>query len=129
MKERRIGCFAKALIILLIAAVPVVIILIDSNTRLVTTKYELSYSNLPDAFDGYRIVLLADLHGAEHGKDNEKLVLRVREAKPDIIAVAGDLIDRYQPNRPVETQIDIAETLVKQLVQIAPVYYVTGNHE
>jgi len=104
-------------------------LLYDSNTRLVTSEYELYYDNLPGAFDGYRIVLLADLHGAEHGEDNERLVEKVRAANPDIIAIAGDLIDDYQPGNPVEQQIEISRILVTQLVQIAPVYYVTGNHE
>jgi len=123
------GCFGKLLIILLIVAIPVIIILIDSNTRLVTTEYELYYDNLPEAFDGYRIVLLADLHGAEHGDSNTRLVRQIEEARPDIIAFAGDMIDRFQPGRSVGKQMETAQTLVRQLVQIAPVYYVTGNHE
>jgi len=109
--------------------VTVGIILIDSNTRLVTTEYSLYYENLPESFDGYRIVLLADLHGAEHGEDNERLVEAIRATNPDIITIAGDLIDRHQPGKPVERQIEIAQTLVHRLVRIAPVYYVTGNHE
>jgi len=123
------GCFGTLLIILLVIAIPVVIILYDSNTRLVTDEYELFYDNLPGAFDGYRIVLLADLHGAEHGENNERLVERVRDANPDIITIVGDLIDDYQPGNPVDQQIEISRTLVTQLVQIAPVYYVSGNHE
>jgi len=129
MERRRIGCLGAILIALLIAAIPVVIILVDSNTRLVTSEYELFYDNLPESFDGYRIVLLADLHGAEHGKDNERLVELIGDANPDIIVFAGDLVDRYQPGKPVDKQIEIAQTLVHQLVRIAPVYYVTGNHE
>jgi len=69
------------------------------------------------------------LHGVEYGEDNERLVQRIADVNPDIITIAGDLIDRYQPGRPVERQIETAQTLVKQLVRIAPVYYVTGNHE
>jgi len=101
----------------------------DSNTRLVTTEHVLYFTDLPEAFDGYRIVLLADIHGAELGEDNERLVESVRTANPDIIAIAGDLIDRYQAGKPVERQLEIAQTLVSQLVDVAPVYFVTGNHE
>ena len=129
MEKRRIGCFGIFLIILAIVVITAVILLVDSNTRLVTVEYELRYDNLPDVFDGYRIVLLADLHGAEHGKENERLIQRIKDANPDIITIAGDLIDRYQPGHPVEKQIEVAQTLVHQLVRIAPVYYVTGNHE
>ena len=129
MEIKQIGCLTQIIIILLIILIPVGIILVDSNTRLVTTEFELIYDNLPDEFDGYRIVLLADLHGAEHGEDNKRLVEHVRTANPDIITIAGDLIDRYQPGHPVEEQINIAQTLIHQLVRIAPVFYVTGNHE
>jgi len=129
LEKRRIGCLGVFLTILVVVILAVVVILIDSNTRLATVKYELRYDNLPDAFNGYRIVLLADLHGVEHGEDNERLVEQVRSANPDIIAFAGDMIDRFQIARPVENQIEIAQTLVHQLVRIAPVYYVTGNHE
>ena len=129
MRNRRIGCFGIILFILTLIIVTVGVILIDSNVRLVTTGYTLYYENLPEAFDGYRIVLLADMHGVEHGEDNERLVAAIREAEPDIIAIAGDLIDRHQPGKPVERQLEIAQTLVHQLVRIAPVYYVTGNHE
>jgi len=73
--------------------------------------------------------LLADQHGAEFGKDNERLVEHVLSANPNIIVIAGDLIDRYQQGNPVDTQIETAQELVGQLVRIAPVYYVTGNHE
>jgi len=117
------------LIIILVFLLIFGILYADSNTRLVTTEFELKYDNLPDAFDGYRIVLLADKHGAVHGKDNERLVAAVRSAEPDIIAISGDLIDRFQVGKPVERQFETTEVLVKQLVQIAPVYYVTGNHE
>jgi len=129
LEIKQIGCLTQIIIILLIILIPVGIILVDSNTRLVTTEFELIYDNLPDEFDGYRIVLLADLHGAEHGEDNKRLVEHVRTANPDIITIAGDLIDRYQPGHPVEEQINIAQTLIHQLVRIAPVFYVTGNHE
>jgi len=115
--------------IILVFLLIIGIIFIDSNTRLVTTEFELFYDNLPGSFDGYRIVLLADLHGVEHSDNNKKLVDAVRAANPDIITIAGDLIDRFQVGKPVERQLEIARTLVSQLVKIAPVYYVTGNHE
>jgi len=117
------------LIILLILTIPGIILFIDSNTRLATTEYKLNYSDLPEAFDRYRIVVLADVHGAQHGDNNENLIDAVRDANPDIIAIAGDLIDRYQPGKPVEKQLEIARTLVEGLMRVAPVYFVTGNHE
>ena len=117
------------LIVLLLLVISAAILVFDSNTRLVTTEYELSYPNLPEQYDGFRIVQLSDLHSSEFGKDNTRLIEKVRDAKPDIIAVTGDLIDRYQIKKPVEKQLEVAEALITALVPIAPVYYVTGNHE
>ena len=113
-------------ILLLIATI---VLFVDSNIRLVTTEFELSFSDLPEAFDGYRIVLLADNHGVEHGENNARLIGAVRDANPDIIVIAGDLIDRFQPGNPVEDQFEVSRHLVGELLEIAPVYYVTGNHE
>lgn len=83
---------------------------------------EVPSSALPAAFDGLRIVHLSDLHGKELGKDNETLLMAVARMEPDLIAVTGDLIDQ-------ESQFDIARTLAQGLADIAPTYYVTGNHE
>ena len=115
-------------IILIIIVLAVGILLYDSNTRLVTTEYELYYPNLPDAFDGFRIVVLSDVHAAEFGKNNELLIKKTLEANPDIIAVTGDLIN-FSRTTAVETQIERAKTLVNGLTPAAPVYYITGNHE
>ena len=83
---------------------------------------EVSSPELPAAFDGLRIVQVSDLHGKELGKDNETLLMAVAQMEPDLIAITGDLIDQ-------ESQMDIARTLAEGLVDIAPTYYVTGNHE
>ena len=104
------------------------IMLIDSNTRIVTTEYELGYPGLPEAFDGYRIAVLSDIHAAEFGKGNERLIAKVRDAAPDIIVLAGDFIDKHEI-LVIEEQLRIAEALVTGLAPIAPLYYITGNHE
>jgi predicted MPP superfamily phosphohydrolase len=94
----------------------------DSNFRIDVDEYQLNYADLPPSFDGFRVVSLSDVHAAQFGKDNRKLIDAVWGAKPDIIAITGDLIDSYG-------QLGIIDTLVGGLLEIAPVYYVTGNHE
>lgn len=93
------------------------------NTALELNTYTVSSGRLPEAFDGYRIAHISDLHNTEMGKDNDKLLNMLREAKPDIIAITGDLIDSRN------TDIEIALQFVEEAVKIAPCYYVTGNHE
>ena len=94
----------------------------DSNLRLVTAEYELSYAALPEEFDGFCIVQLSDLHGAVFGENNARLLERVREVKPDLIALTGDLADR-------DTRLADVDALLAELTGLAPVYYVSGNHE
>jgi len=116
------------LIVLLILALVIGILLYDSNTRLVTTYYELSYADLPEAFDGYRIAVLSDIHAAVFGEGNERLISKVEEARPDLIAITGDLIDGYE-KLPTDDQLAIAQALVEELTGIAPVYFISGNHD
>jgi len=114
--------------VVLLLLLLIVILLFDSNTRLMTSEYEVGFANLPAAFDGYRIVVLSDIHAAEFGAGNEKLIGRVRAANPDIVVLAGDFIDNHE-TLDTEAQLAIAETLVLGLEPIAPLYYITGNHE
>ena len=123
--KRRRGVFP---FILLLLALTMAFLFFDSYFRIVTEEYELSYPDLPGAFDGFRIAVLSDIHAAVFGEDNIRLVDKVRGAKPDIIAITGDFTDKHE-GLPVEEQLEIAEKLVADLLQIAPVYYITGNHE
>jgi len=94
----------------------------DSNTRITVSEYEVGYEDLPDAFNGYKIVQLSDLHATYFGEGNSDLIEKVKDADPNIIAVTGDLIDS-------DDQGDYVRELMPQLTAIAPVYFVNGNHE
>ena len=124
-KNKQRGRFPWLLLVVLLA---IGALFYDSNTRIVVSEYELSYDTLPESFDGFRIVALSDIHAAMFGKDNERLVAKVRVAKPDIIAITGDFTDGSD-KLPLDEQLAVAEALVEKLVRIAPVYYITGNHE
>ena len=110
-------------IVLSIVVVLFFLWLIVTNIVVGVTKIEISYEKLSEAFDGYRIVQISDLHNAEFGNKNKGLVDKIKNANPDIIAITGDLIDSSKTN------IDVAITFAKELTKIAPCYYVTGNHE
>lgn len=92
------------------------------NFIIKTEIYELKFASLPKAFDGYRIAVVSDLHAAVFGDDNEKLYDAVKKGKPDMIALTGDITD-------APGQIDGVMETVRGLSEIAPVYYVSGNHE
>lgn len=92
------------------------------NWTIQTQTFVLRQAALPDAFDGFRIVEIADLHGRQFGRDNAELLQAVRAARPDLIAIDGDLVDE-------RTELSMLEPLLRGLCAIAPTYYVTGNHE
>ena len=116
----------KRFIMLAVAAavlVALVIWIAWGHTALELNTYTVSSAKLPQSFDGYRIAHVSDLHNAEMGKDNEKLLTILRDADPDMIAITGDLIDSRSTN------VEIALNFLREAVKIAPCYYVTGNHE
>lgn len=85
------------------------------------TSYAYSHSQLPRSFSGFKIVQISDFHNTAMLAD--KVISMTQAEKPDIIAITGDLIDCRR------TDVDTAVQLVEKLVEIAPVYYVCGNHE
>ena len=93
------------------------------NTALEINEYKIMSDKIPEAFSGFRIAQVSDLHNAEFGEDNEKLITMLSQTDPDIIVITGDLIDSRR------TDVEIALKFAQQAVRIAPVYYVSGNHE
>lgn len=93
------------------------------NTALELNSYTICSDKLPGAFDGYRIAHISDLHNAEFGEGNQRLLDMLREAEPDVIAMTGDLIDSRRTN------LAVALAFAEEAAQIAPCYYVSGNHE
>lgn len=94
-----------------------------SNCALEESVYRIADSQIPRGFDGFRIIQLSDLHQAEFGEGNSRLIEQIADAKPDMIAITGDMIDSRHTN--IAAALELAEALVG----ICPVYYVNGNHE
>lgn len=90
-----------------------------SASTVVVTNYELS-APLPEKL---RIVQLTDLHNASFGEENKDLVKKVKDLKPDLIFITGDMLNSGESGTGVFTE------LLKKLVKIAPVYVSYGNHE
>lgn len=116
----------RRVIVLIMAAVlvPALLIwLLWANSSPAATQVTVASGALPEAFEGFKIAHVSDLHNAVFGRKNERLLSLIRAAEPDIIAITGDLIDSRH------TDIDSALAFVEAAAEIAPVYYVTGNHE
>ena len=97
-------------------------ILLDSRYNLDVTEYELCFASLPTDFDGYRIALVSDLHGWSFGKENQRLIDKIRHAQPDLIAITGDMVSAAE-------DFEAVEDLLDGISGLAPIYYVNGNHE
>ena len=70
-----------------------------------------------------RIIQISDLHNCLYGKDNNKIVSRVKKLKPDLIIYTGDIIDSKAKSD------DRVVSLCKALAHVAPSYYIYGNNE
>lgn len=114
-----IELFSKVIIILMI----IVLFLYSQNNWITKTNLKLSFKNLPKNFNNFKIVHISDLHNKSFGKKQRYLIKQISEENPNIIVITGDLIDsrRYNEN--------IAIEFVNEAIKIAPLYYVTGNHE
>ena len=121
--------FKTLIKILLILFGMLILVMLESmreNHKFRITKYEIKSRKLPKSLDGYRIVMMSDLHGVSYGEDNERLIASVKELAPDAIILAGDMITGS--TRLTEEQSKVA-SLVKELSHIADCYYGIGNHE
>ncbi len=97
-----------------------IVFFIWQNNAFVVSKYEYKNSKIPKSFNGYKILHISDLHNKNF---NGRLYKKIKSVNPDVIVITGDLIDRRR------TKINVAVDFVKQIVNIAPVFYVSGNHE
>ena len=93
------------------------------NIALEVNEYEIVSDRIPEAFAGFRIAQVSDLHNKDFGEGYGQLLTLLSQINPDIIVVTGDLIDSRQ------TDLDIALEFAWQAGKIARVYYVSGNHE
>ena len=94
------------------------------NTALQAASFSPALRDLPQGFDGCRFVVLGDLHSTFFGEKNQRLLETVEAQEPEYIFLVGDLLDAFRDIPP-----GYAEETAAGLADIAPTYYVTGNHE
>jgi predicted MPP superfamily phosphohydrolase len=113
----------KKLLIYFVVLMCGVLFLYYQNNFIEVTNINLELDRLPQGFDGLKIVQISDLHSKMFGENQYKLVSKIKKAKPEIILITGDMVDsknyRELP----------ALMLIDEIIGIAPIYYVTGNHE
>lgn len=88
---------------------------------LITQYYVIETGKLKEG-QGVRLLMLSDLHSCIYGEKQSQLLDRIKREKPDCILLCGDIVDDKAPRAG-------AEQLLQQITDIAPCYYVSGNHE
>lgn len=113
----------KKTIIIAICVLMIALFCFWQNNVLEVTHYTFSSSRVSARLDGYRIVQISDLHNKNFGRKQQHLINKIKELQPDMIVVTGDIVDSNHTN------IDVAITFLEEAVNLAPCYYITGNHE
>ena len=113
----------KKIIILSVVIVLLTIFCIFQNNYLTVDEYTFTSAKVSKSADDFRIVQVSDLHNAKFGKNNSRLISKIKDQSPDIIVITGDIVDSNLTN------IDTATDFCKEAAKIAPCYYITGNHE
>lgn len=93
------------------------------NNMLTVSDYSYDTDKIAEGLDGFKIVQISDLHNKSFGKDNKHLLEKIAELNPDIIVLTGDIVDSDH------TDIPKVVDFVRGAVNIAPTYYISGNHE
>lgn len=88
-------------------------------------KYQLKFKDLPDAFDGFTITQITDIHSGSF-TDKEEIqygVDLINEQKSDVILFTGDIVNNFAHE--MDNWIDT----FKQLKAPAGKYSILGNHD
>lgn len=102
--------------LILILLISLLLFLYYQNNHIDITKYSLRSKEINNKLI---IAHLSDLHS----KPFIKVLNKLNEEKPDIICITGDYVNDRNKNK------DKMLSFGKELVKIAPVFYITGNHE
>ena len=117
-----IKLFGTALIILSILIIVITLSIIVCSFHIKATYYSVPMDGIDNPF---RIVIVADTHGKVFGNENKPLFQKISDQKPDIIVLLGDLF----PSEFEESDKYDVISFTKRMQDIAPVFFVMGNHE
>ncbi len=116
------------LLALVLALAGVVYVFLVEPRRLVTEEVEVELCHWAKDAAPVRIAVVTDLHASAHEeKWLARIVESIRTQEPEAILLLGDYFNALNPKSAM-----LPEDLAKQLAplaEIAPVYYVCGNHD
>ena len=89
-------------------------------------EVDIHSKDLPEGFQDYRIVQIADIHcgsWSDHAKAMQKAVNIINALQPDLIVFTGDLVNN------LSSELDEFMPVLSQLKAKDGVYSVLGNHD
>ena len=113
-----------ALIVILIVGVALLLYGLWDTNRFDVHPVEIELERLPEAFDGFTILQVSDLHNRAYGRDRLALIRAVRGLSFDCIAITGDLLDRHLPKKRKN-----GYRFALEAAKLGPTYCIEGNHE
>lgn len=111
---------------------------IYQNRHIGVTEYEVFSYEIPASFDGFKIVQLTDIHSLQDEHMTGQVIEKTAAEQPDLIVITGDLVDSkiYSSQNSALAAGSRQElagqemlSLTERLLDIAPVWFVYGNHE
>lgn len=113
-----------ALIVILITGIGLLLYGWWDTNHFDVRKVEIELDRLPEAFNGFTILQVSDLHNRSYGKDGLHMVRTMADLSFDCIAITGDLLDRHMPQRR-----ENGYRFAQEVSKLGPTYFIQGNHE
>lgn len=128
-KEKHFSFLKLFITIILLIIVILAYGFLIEPTLITVKEQKITITNLPDNFNGFKIVHISDLHYGRvfNEKSLKKLVKSINEQEPDIVVLTGDLIDK-------DTKMtnSLAEKISNQLNKISSTagkYAISGEDD
>lgn len=128
-KEKHFSILKLIIFIILITALVIAYGFLIEPKLITVKEHKITVNNLPDNFNGFKIVHISDLHyGRMFDEDRlKKLVNSINEQKPDIVVLTGDLIDK-DTNMTIDEANKISAELNK-INSTSGKYAINGNND
>ncbi len=88
------------------------------------TEYLIRTGKITDNVNGFKFLLISDLHSNDYGINLHEIVDVIKKEQPDAILLAGDII-----NRKISDKVLTIIKFISAVARRYKVYYALGNHE
>jgi len=105
--------------VLIVLALTVLFINDKINERVFVTEYTYKHTEIPKAFNGYKILMISDIHEAQF---SGQIITHINEISPDLVVFTGDMA--LLPDHSITETLRIAQEITD--IQM---YGISGNHE